>query len=185
MKRTSGPFPVLKTERLVLRETDFSDVEEVYFLRSDSVVNKHLGGSRCADLDAAKAHIEMIQNQFASGKTYSWSICIGTSKKMIGSICLWNISLEKNKAEVGYALHPNYQNNGYMQESMKAVLDFGFILQKFSIIDAYTNKDNLESIKLLLKNGFELNQNERDDKFPDNRIYVLSSENWLQKSNIK
>lgn len=178
MEEEPSPFPVLKTERLVLRETDFSDIEEIYFLRSDADVNRHLGGGRCEDREAAKAHITLVQEQVSCGKTFNWSLCLRGSHRMIGSICLWNISREMKTAEVGYALHPLHQNLGYMDESMKAVLDFGFRDQHYQLIDAYTGKDNLESAKLLLKNGFVWDQTKKDDENPDNRIYILSRERW-------
>ena len=182
MEEEPSPFPVLKTERLVLRETDFSDIEEIHFLRSDADVNKHLGGGRCKDLESAKAHITLVQEQYACGKTFNWSICRRGSDKMIGSICLWNISREMKTAEVGYALHPLHQNLGYMDESMKAVLDFGFRQQQYQLIDAHTGKDNLESAKLLLRNGFVQDKTKKDDETPDNRIYVLLKENWIPEN---
>lgn len=182
MEEEPSLFPVLKTERLVLRETDFSDIDEIYFLRSDAEVNKHLGGGGCENLDAAKAHITMVQEQFASGKTYNWTICLRGFNQMIGSICLWNISREKKTAELGYALHPLHQNRGYMHESVTAVMNFGFGDERYQLIDAYTSKGNLESIKLLLRNGFVWDKSKRDDEVPDNRIYSLSQEQWSQKN---
>lgn len=178
MQEQPSAFPVLETERLVLRETDFSDIEEIYFLRSDADVNKYLGGGRCEDLEAAKAHITLVQEQFSSGKTFNWSICLRDSKRMMGSICLWNICRERKTAEVGYALHPLHQKRGYMDESMKAILDFGFGKQHYQLIDAYTGKDNVESANLLLRNGFVWDKSRHDDENPDNRIYVLLKENW-------
>ena len=178
MPEEPSVFPVLSTKRLVLRATDFSDIEEIYFLRSDADVNKHLGGSRCADLEAARAHITLVREQFSSGKTFNWSICLRGASTMIGSICLWNISRERKTAEVGYALHPLHQKRGYMDESMKAVLDFGFEKQNYQLVEAYTGKDNLESARLLLRNGFVRDKARRDEENPDNRIYVLSRERW-------
>ena len=178
MKEDPPPFPVLETERLVLRETDYSDLDEIYFLRSDTEVNKHLGGGRCEGLEAARAHIALVQEQFLSGKTFNWSICLRGSKQMIGSICLWNISRETESAEIGYALHPQHQRQGYMDEAMKAVLDFGFRKQRYQFIDAYTEKDNLESTRLLLRNGFVWDQSRKDDENPRNLIYILSNESW-------
>lgn len=178
MKEDPPPFPIMETERLVLRETGYSDIDEIYFLRSDAEVNKHLGGGRREGLEAARAHIALVQEQFLSGKIFNWSICLRGAKQMIGSICLWNICRETESAEIGYALHPYHQKRGYMDEAMKAVLDFGFRKQRYQFIDAHTEKDNLESASLLLRNGFVWDPARNDDKNPRNQIYVLSKESW-------
>ncbi|MDF1751410.1 MAG: GNAT family N-acetyltransferase [Verrucomicrobiales bacterium] len=184
MEAEPSIFPVLQTERLVLRETGFSDIEEIYFLRSDAEVNKYLGGGSCENRETAKAHITLVQEQFAWGKTFNWSICLKPSGRMIGSICLWNISRKKNTAEIGYTLHPLHQHQGYMNESMKAVLDFGFREKQYRLIDAYTDRDNSKSVKLLLKNGFVLDESKTDVEVPTNRIYALTREKWLLKNDL-
>ena len=175
-------FPTLKTERLILRATDFSDIEEIYFLRSDPEVNKHLGGGRCENLEAAKAHITLVQDQFAAGMTFNWSICLRESGTMIGSICLWNICRENLTAEIGYALHPEFQNKGFMNESLKIVLEYGFEDEEFRLIEAYTNKENKTSIRLLVKNNFEWDKSKQDGEDPHNRIYTLCQEKWSRDS---
>ncbi|MBK7227389.1 MAG: GNAT family N-acetyltransferase, partial [Ignavibacteriales bacterium] len=75
-------------------------------------------------------------------------------QRLIGSICLWNLSREENKAEIGYELLPDFQGKGIAQEAMLAVLDCGFNIMLLNKIEAYTHKENSSSIKLLEKFTF-------------------------------
>lgn len=99
---------------------------------------------------------------------------------MIGNICLWNIQPENNKAELGYALHPNFHGKGIMQEAVEKVLQFGYTEMNLDLIDAYTSPNNAASIRLLERNKFireEVIMEEDDDgnKTWPNAIYVLKN----------
>ena len=78
----------------------------------------------------------------------------------------------------GYALHPDQQGKGLMQEAMTAVLEYGFKIMKLHSIEANVNPNNLSSIKLLVRNNFvrEAYYKENyffDGKFYDSAIYSL------------
>ena len=93
---------------------------------------------------------------------------------MIGSICLWNFSADKTVAEVGYALNPQFHNQGIMSEAMEAVLKLGFEDYDFEEIVAFTHYGNKSSKKLLEKHDFELAADRSDKENSDNRIYSLT-----------
>jgi ribosomal-protein-alanine N-acetyltransferase len=54
------PFPVLKTERLTLRQLISSDDKEIFALRSDDNVNKYLDRKPSKSLEDAKNFIRTI-----------------------------------------------------------------------------------------------------------------------------
>ena len=62
---------------------------------------------------------------------------------------------ESYRAELGYALHPDYHGKGIMQETMKEVLDYGFKIMKLHSVEANVNPENAASIKLLERNGLK------------------------------
>ena len=51
-----------------------------------------------------------------------------------GSIGYQNFNNNFSYAEIGYELHPDYHNKGYMNESFKAILNFGFCTMNLKII---------------------------------------------------
>ena len=96
---------------------------------------------------------------------------------MMGSICLWNFSDDLKTGEVGYDLHPNYQNMGMMTEAMREVIRYGFEDLKLNQITAYTHYSNTNSIKLLKKNGFAIMEDLIDSDNADNIILSLRKNN--------
>lgn len=89
---------------------------------------------------------------------------MGSSDKVVGTICLWNISVESKTGEVGYDLMPEYQGKGIMDEALGAVLKYAFNFVKFKTIEAYTHKDNSSSINLLERNKFTYEIDEGNNK---------------------
>ena len=102
----------------------------------------------------------------------------------MGLICLWNIEKENDLAEVGYSLHHAYFGKGIMNEVLARVVKFGFEEVKLKRIDAYTNKNNTASLKLLEKNKFVRNlafEQEYEDKeeMEYNTIYTRINSKFL------
>ncbi len=88
-------FPILTTERLTLRQVSDSDVQEIFLLRSDASINKYLGRKPTKTLEEALEFIEKIKNNSLS----YWAITQIGSKKLMGTICLFDISEEQKNAK--------------------------------------------------------------------------------------
>ncbi len=148
------PFPVLQTERLILRKMKQSDDEAVFLLRSDDRVNKYLDRKKAASINDARQFIENINAGIDRNENFYWAIALKESDQLIGTICFWNIDLEKDKAEIGYELLPEMQGKGLMQEALEKILGFGFHAMNLSIIEGWLRSDNARSIKSLERNNF-------------------------------
>lgn len=178
-----SPFPQLVTDRLILKQLSLNDAEEVFILRSDETVNKYLDRPRATTIEDAKAFIERINLAIDTNRSIFWAISFKEDPKLIGTICLWNFSEEKNKAEIGYELLPKFHGKGIMQEAFLKVVEFGFQNLQLRSIEACTTKQNKSSIKILERNYFirdhDLeNKIDRAIEGPDLIIYSLSKENF-------
>ncbi len=105
-----------------------------------------------------------------------WVITLKESRQFIGTICLWNLSANENKAETGYTLHPNAQGKGYMKEALIAVIDYGFNTMRLKAIEAYTHQDNKKSTSLLMSCKFERNTSRVVSDGSTNIIFILHQE---------
>lgn len=170
-----NPFPVLTTERLILRKISLDDDKAIYLERSNEIVNKYIARTPPADITEAQAWIARINKSIDEGQNVNWAITLKDSGTFIGLICLWNFSEDRTIAETGYELNPDYHGQGYMNEALNCILNFGFTTLKLSIIEAYTQKGNTNSIRLLTKNGFIHDPLRTDEGFPLNAIYTLSN----------
>lgn len=169
-----NPFPVLTTERLVLRKILPSDDQPIYLQRSNEIVNKYIARVPAANVNEAQAWIARINKSIDEGININWAITLKDSGTFIGLICLWNFSDDRAVAEAGYELTPSYHGKGYMNEALQCILDYGFSTLNLSAVKAYTHRENANSLHLLKKNGFVWSENETDEDVPHNVIYVLS-----------
>ncbi len=165
------PFPLITTDRLVLRQVNKSDVNEIFFLRSDQRVLKFLDRAPAKTTEEAFIFIEKINDLEKNNEGVTWAITLKEDPKLIGTICLWNIQKEHYRAEIGYVLHPDFQGKGIMQEAMTAIIKFGFQAMSLHSIEANTNPNNTSSIKLLERNKFIREGYFRENYFYNNKFY--------------
>ncbi len=166
-------FPILKTKRLLLNQLTIKDVEVVFFLRSNPEVIQYIKRDPFTDLQQAYDHIEKIKTLVGEGKTIQWAIRDPESLKMMGGICLWNFSEDRKTAELGYDLLPIFQGKAFMDETVKAVINYGFNDLNLIKIEAFTSQYNEASKALLLRNAFVLNPERFEEENLDNRIFEL------------
>ena len=174
MNFSFDPFPVLQTSRLHLRAFSEEDYTQIFFLRSDKEVNRYIKRVYAKKIEEAITFVNKLHSSMKNGENVNWAICQKKDLKMMGSICLWNFSADHKMGEVGYDLHPDYQNQGFMNEAMKTVLKFGFEELQLDQIMAYTHHSNENSIKLLKKNGFVIQHDKKDAGNKNNIIFSLS-----------
>lgn len=155
--RNFKPFPVLKTERLTLRQLVSCDADEIFALRSNDNVNKYLDRKPSKSIDDAKTFIQTINKNIQRNDSIYWAITLTGIDKLIGTICLFDFSDDNLKAEIGYELLPNFQRKGIMQEAASKVLDFGIQHIGLNLIAAYTHSENQNSTRLLEKFNFKKN----------------------------
>ena len=178
------PFPPFTTKRLLLRQLSLEDAHEIFLLRSDPIVNKHLGRTPATSVDDATAFIEKINTYIANNQSIFWGISFKEKNKLIGTICLWTFSEEENKAESGYELLPQFHGKGIMQEAFLKVMEFGFQTLLLNSVDAWTVQQNKSSIKILERNHFKRNiklETKIDWSVvgPDCIIFSLARDNYL------
>jgi len=148
-------FPTLTTERLTLRQPLESDAQEIFLLRSDTIVNKYLDRQPTETVEEALSFIRKVNENFKNNAGLYWAITQTDNDKLIGTICLFDFSDELKKCEIGYELLPNYQGQGIMNEALKKIIEFTFQTLGLETIDAFTHKENQSSTKLLQKFNFE------------------------------
>ena len=71
-----------------------------------------------------------------------------------GDIGLRLSTKNTHQADVGYALLPQAQGQGYASEALRAICDYGFTTLGIHAINAWVLGDNLGSSRLLEKLGF-------------------------------
>ena len=166
-------FPILPTERLYLRQLKAADSTAIYQLRSNRLINKYINRPLLEKQEEANEFIQNINHGIKNNQWIYWGIALKEREELIGTICLWNFSNENRIADIGYELDPDFQGKGYMSEAVKAVIQYGFKQLFLEVIEAHTDRENLASKNLLLKNDFILNPNRVEEEDENYVIFEL------------
>lgn len=170
---TFNPFPIIKTKNLLLRRITHNDTYDIFQLRKDPRMNEYTDSRLDESQEETEVYINKMNKGIDEGKWIIWAIEHRQSKKVIGSISIWNINLEQKSAELGYGIAPDYQNKGLMKEALISVVNYGFNSMNLSALEAYTEEKNIKSIKLLERCKFiEVNRVD-DEGYYSNRIYHM------------
>ena len=162
------------TERLILRTLTEQDSQDIFEIRSNPEINKFLQRNPPKNSFEALEFILNIKRNSANNEIVFWGISLQNNPKLIGTICLWKFSEDRKTAELGYELRPEFQGKGMMSEAVNFVLKFGFKDLNLGRIEAFTNRNNSDSIKLLQNLKFIFDKDRRDEKFPENLIFELN-----------
>ena len=168
------PFPVLETERLILRKISMDDAEDMFHLRTNEDAMKYINKPKLTSIDDAKEIIKKMNDP----DRIQWGITLKTSDTIIGTIGYHRIEKEHYRAEIGYMLHPQYWNTGLMSEAITKVINYGFDEMKLHSIEAIINPGNTISRKILKKFNFIKEAYFKENfffegKFYDSEVYSL------------
>lgn len=112
----------LETKRLILREWNFSDSDDLYEYAKNELVGPNAGWSPHKSETESKEIIKMF---IESQETYA--IQLKESNKVIGSIGLHKRDNSNNQSEIGYVLNPDYWGQGIIPEAVERIKEYGFI----------------------------------------------------------
>src|SRR5262245_3561621 len=174
LNRTFAPFPILRSERLTLRQLVINDEQEIFILRSDSEINKYLDRQVSNTIDDARNFINKVNENINKNDSLYWAITLSDRNLLVGTICLFGFSDENGNCEIGYELLTNFQGQGIMKEASEKVIDYAFNTIKVQKIEGHCHKDNQSSIKLLEKFSFK-KSNEPDQTNPELIGYYLTN----------
>ncbi|MBS1523327.1 MAG: GNAT family N-acetyltransferase [Bacteroidetes bacterium] len=151
------PFTNLFTERLVLRELQAKDADQIFKIRTDPRVNEFLDREPTKSVDDSLKFINNILKNHEKQNAIMWAITLKNEPQLIGTAVYWHIVKEEDRAELGYEMLPEYFGQGIMREALTEMIRFGFETMQLKTIVAETRADNLRSVNALEKCGFEQN----------------------------
>jgi len=146
-------FPVLNTNRLDLIEINQSHLSDLYKLFCDENVTRYYNLLPFKNEQQAQTLLDFFYDRFTIKSGIRWGIALKGQKYIIGTIGFNNFAKD-HRASIGYDIQPDYWNNGYMTEALRAVIDFGFNHLEVNRIEAEVMQGNISSEKLLYKLNF-------------------------------
>ena len=148
-------FPILETERLLLREILAEDRNAIYNIFSNKEVTKYYGLKTFEQVTQAENLITAFSSNFQNKRGMRWGIERQGMPGLIGTIGFNLWSPAHKRAEIGYDIHPEYWRAGYASEAVAKIVEYGFQEMELTRIGAIVFVENEASSQLLLRQGFE------------------------------
>ncbi len=177
----------IKTERLILSLIEPDDAYQLFPHMSNPKISIDMSWKPHETVNETLEFIQNVQSSFINEKSITWCIrLLSDIKTIIGIFSIISIirkhrELIYNKAELAYWIAPLYQGKGYMTESGKAIINFGFErlhLNKFFVAHHLNNEN---SKRLILKLDFTYTHVEKQ-AFMKNNVWIDVAHYELLKS---
>lgn len=150
-------FPVLETERLLLRQLKISDIDDFHEYAKDRDAFFFTDGFP-HEYDELQHMISIWNNEAYSSKQFiRWGIELKSDKKIIGGIYLFSPTgddIAGRRMDMGYEISRKYWNKGYATEAIRAVVECCLKIMELKRVQALIIPENVASIRACEKAGF-------------------------------
>ncbi|HVE57461.1 MAG TPA: GNAT family N-acetyltransferase [Pyrinomonadaceae bacterium] len=169
---------MLETERLIIRQFTFDDLDCLIELRSDEEVIKYIGKRKMQNPEAIEKRLRFYIDCYAK---FGYGMCAMIWKEtgeMIGWSGLQPLE-ETGETEVGYGMIKRFWGKGIGYECARAWLEYGFETAGAQRIVAVAAPENKGSWRIMEKCGMKY---ERTDKHYGMEcvFYGISKEEFLK-----
>jgi len=157
-KPDTARTPVLETERLRLRHLSEADAPFMLGLLNDPDFLRNIGDRGVRTLDQARQYI--LTGAVASYQQHGFGLDLVESKQSGAKLGICGLLRRDSHpdVEIGFAFLPTARGQKFGFESARAVLDYGMNFLKLPRIVALTAPDNLASMRVLEKLGFQFDR---------------------------
>lgn len=173
----------LKTERLLLRPLRESDADALMGIFSDPRVMRYWSTTPWDSIEQAHAMIARELKSMAAGEQLTLALERTEDAALIGTCTLFAISAQCRRAEVGYIMASHAWGKAYMDEALRALLNYGFTELRLNRVEADIDPRNEASQKTLERLGFAREGYLRErwivgEEISDTALYGLLQRDW-------
>lgn len=171
-------FPILKTNRLLLRDIRVSDAEQIFKMRSSGRVNQFIARNNMDDREASVQLAEKTILAFQNKQAIGWAGILRDNEEIIGTCGFNQIDFANNRAEIGGELSVEYWGKNIALEAVATIIQFGLEEMNLHSIESKVSPENKGAIFLLEKVGFKKEAHFVDriffnQKYSDMSVYTL------------
>lgn len=154
------PWTVIETRRCYLREITMEDLDALYELYRPEPITRYMEGlneEREKEEAYTKDYIRYMYRFYGYGL---WVVMEKSTGKLIGRAGLSHLEVEnRTELELGYAIATDSQRQGYATEVCRGILSYAQEALDADKIYCLIHRDNLPSIRLAGKLGFQWEKN--------------------------
>lgn len=154
---------IIETERLYLKELSFDNTGDLYTLFSDSEIVKFTEDTIVNSKEETRFIIEKIQKHYKEHGFGKWAVYDKVNNGFLG-LCGLKRYEAYNKTALSYSFLKQHWGKGYATEASKGVLAYSLNILKTEKIVAWSTPDNIASVRVLEKVGFNFVRTEKWDE---------------------
>jgi [ribosomal protein S5]-alanine N-acetyltransferase len=158
-------FPILETERLVLRAPCRSDADRLLAAWSDDETMRYFGTEPLSTRREAREELRAFREQTVLGEGIRWILTERGRGEYVGDVGYFDFAPEHARAEIGFLLAKPLWGRGFMSEALAAVLEYGFAVKNLHRVEALVDPRNCACLRLLERSGFQREGILRDYEF--------------------
>jgi len=177
-------YPI-KTERLLLRPFAESDRDDVFAFQSREDVTRYLYWSPRDRAEVGEVLKEWVTlpPMDADGQSLVLAAELQHSGRVIGSLFLFQRSVEHRQGEIGFVFNPDHQGQGLATEGAAQLLRIGFEGLNLHRLCGRCDARNQASARLMARLGMRqeahLIQNERvKGEWTDELVFAILGQEW-------
>ncbi len=148
-------LPTFETERLILHELRLDDAKDMFEYAKDAEIAAFGLWLPQVTLQENIDDLQEALEGYAAGTALDWAVEHRADHKMIGRINLGGYHARDRRADLGHAYNRDYWGKGYATEAAHCVVNFAFDALKLNRVGASVLPDNIGSIRVLEKLGFQ------------------------------
>lgn len=147
----------LDSERLILKELEWDDLETIHQLYSLPETDEYNTLGIPESIEKTEEIIQPIINaqKDTNRKLYYWKIIQKDSGELIGTSGITLSADRFRMGEISYELFPSYWGCGYATEAARLLIKIGFEKLHLHRIEAGVDTGNVRSIRVLEKSGMK------------------------------
>lgn len=177
-------FPHIATARLMLRPVGLNDAADLAERRSDPTTAEYQGWSIPYPLEKAQTLVAECAAAGGPmpGAWYQVIVIDKDTQRTVGDLSV-HLSDNAKTAEIGYTLHVWARGKGYATEAASALCHYLITDLGVHRLQASTHPDNVASIRVLTRLGFQSEGLRResywvDDVVTDDALFGLLAREW-------
>lgn len=148
-------FGPLRTDRLIVRRPEIGDADALHQRRNHPDAARYQDWPLPFSMESARRATAGTATMDGPADDEWWMMTIAEAgtDSIVGDVAIHQ-SFQGRAAEIGYTLHPDHWGKGYGTEAVSAVVD-ALIDAGIRRLSASTHPDNVDSVRLLERLGFE------------------------------
>ena len=148
-----NPPEALETERLRLRKPILGDAEAIFrSYGQDPEVTRYLTWEPNQSIDETREFLRACLAAWREGKSFHWVI---VRKRDTGLLGMINARVDGHKWELGYVLARAHWGQGYMTETVKAVISWALQQKEVYRVWSVCDVENIASARVMEKVGMK------------------------------